>query len=494
MASAHQPEVNTDPNRWALAVACTNDGVWDWDLRRNQVFYSDRWKSMLGYAPEEVGTGLEEWRSRVHPDDLARVMQDIRHHFDGQTEYYQNEHRMRHKDGHDVWILDRGQAQRDARGQVVRMTGFHTDVTERYLAQAAVENLSQERATILQLSPDGFVAFDEHQRVKYVTDAFVGMTGLTAAQLQGLEEEQFWAFLAQRCLAQSRVGHVATVRHNLSLPNNQRRNLLELTEPAGRTLLVTQRDSRGGSIYRILCFRDVSCETEVDRLKSEFMATAAHELRTPLASIYGFAEILLTDEVEVGIRREFTDIIYLQSQTMTHLLNEMLDLARIEARRRTDFVFTHISARQLVQQVLGGFKPPVGRDAVVLQADQADWQVRVDVKKASQVLLNVLTNAYKYSPEGGAVQIGIERTTPVGLPPEVVIHITDHGMGMTPDQLERVFERFYRANPTSRIPGTGLGMSIVKEIMTLLEGRVELVSRPGQGTRVSLVFPDAQGL
>jgi signal transduction histidine kinase len=198
--------------------------------------------------------------------------------------------------------------------------------------------------------------------------------------------------------------------------------------------------------------------------------------------------------VEVGIRREFTDIIYLQSQTMTHLLNEMLDLARIEARRRTDFVFTHISARQLVQQVLGGFKPPVGRDAVVLQADQADWQVRVDVKKASQVLLNVLTNAYKYSPEGGAVQIGIERTTPVGLPPEVVIHITDHGMGMTPDQLERVFERFYRANPTSRIPGTGLGMSIVKEIMTLLEGRVELVSRPGQGTRVSLVFPDAQGL
>lgn len=491
MTGKHRAEITPDPNVWALAVACTTDGVWDWDLRTNQVFYSDGWKSMLGYAPRDVGSSLEEWLSRVHPDDLERVMQVVHDHFADHTEYYRSEHRMRHKDGRYVWILDRGKAQRDAQGQVVRMTGFHSDVTEVHQARAAVNNLNQDLLMILQLSPDGYVAFDNQQRIKFVSAAFEGMTGLTATQLQGVSETRFWTLMTQRCRAKSHVGTVAAVRHNLSLPNNQRRNLLELVKPTGRTLLVNQRESSGDSIQRILCFHDISYEIEVDRLKSEFMATAAHELRTPLASIYGFAEVLLSDGVEAESRREFTEIIHQQSQAMTRLLNEMLDLARIEARRQTDFVFTRISARQLVQQVLDGFKLPVGRDAAVMQHANVDLQLWVDVRKAGQVILNVLSNAYKYSPEGGTVQIAIEHVTSAESSPVVVIHITDHGMGMTPEQQARLFERFFRANPSSRIPGTGLGMAIVKEIMALLDGRVEVLSSLGKGTRVSLFFPEA---
>lgn len=359
------------------------------------------------------------------------------------------------------------------------------------LAQDAIDNQRQELATILALSPDGFLAFDLQGRIKHVTAAFERMTELSAAQLLGLDEDQFWALLSSRCQQRSAVGSFVALRQNLNQPRNQRRSLLELIQPPGRVLMVSQAISDDSRIAKILCFRDVSFETEVDRLKSEFISTAAHELRTPLASIYGFAETLLSGDTDEPTRREFTDIIYQQSLVMTNLLNEMLDLARIEARRHTDFVFSRVDAQQLVRTVLDGFKTPEGRAKALLDVSQADVFVRVDPKKASQVVLNLLSNAYKYSPAGGAVQVRVERVAAANSAAEVAIHISDQGIGMNPEQLSRLFERFYRAHPSSEIPGTGLGMSIVKEIMTLLDGHIEIQSTPGQGTCVSLYLPAA---
>ena len=492
MTLTQQQTGTPDDQRAALALAGTNDGLWDWDLTSDRVFFSDRWKSMLGYAPDEVGDTLQEWRSRVHPDELDWVMQAVKQHLAGQTERYVTEHRMRHKDGHDLWILDRGQAQLDADGCALRMIGFHTDVTERRLAKDAAKSLSRELATILELSPDGFVAFDDTGRVKYVSPAFGSMTQTLANQVTGLDEEQFWHLMASLSKDRSLAGGVPAIRHNLSQTTNQRRSVLELSRSAGRFLEITQRSSQAGTIAKILCFRDVSHETELDRLKGEFMSNAAHELRTPLASIYGFAETLLIADPEDASRREFTGIIYQQAQAMTRLLNEMLDLARIEARRQTDFVFSVVDIRAQVQAVVSGFKRPEGREAAQLEMSQGGLQVLVDPDKIKQVLLNVLSNAYKYSPTGGPVLVHIDRVAPANAPPQAAIHITDHGMGMSPEQLAHMFERFYRANPASVIPGTGLGMCIVKEIMTLLGGHVEIQSAPGAGTRVSLYLPLAQ--
>jgi len=489
MNSADQNVDVDDGHRWALAIAGSNDGVWDWNLTTGEVFFSDRWKSMLGYGHDEVGHTVDEWSSRVHPDDLGWVMEEVGRHLRGDTELYQTEHRVRHKDGHYLWILDRGRRQVDEKGQAVRMTGFHTDVTERRQAQESVQDLNLELSTILNLSPDGFVAFDRKGCVKYVNPAFVHMTGLVDLQVQNLTEDAFFNVLALQCNEHSRVGDVTYLRSNLTGASQQRRSLLELLQPVGRILMVRQQHSDASSISKILCFRDVTYETEVDRLKSEFISTAAHELRSPLASIYGFAEALLTQKTNAATRKEFLGIIHQQSQTMTHLLNEMLDLARIEARRRSDFVYVRVPVQSLVKSVLSGFKESEGRLPVVLSPIPDDLYVKVDYQKASQVLVNVLSNAYKYSPDGGVVQVDIESLRTPGRKPEVGIHITDVGMGMTHAQAARVFERFYRAHPCSKIPGTGLGMSIVKEIMTLLDGRIDIQSEPGKGTRVSLIFP-----
>ncbi|MEA5599437.1 PAS domain-containing protein [Rivularia sp. UHCC 0363] len=134
--------------RWQLAVKGTNDGIWDWNVKTDQVFYSTRWKQMLGYEDEDIKNNLDEWSNLVHPDDLDWVMQTIQSHFEKKTSFYTSEHRVRCKDGNYKWILDRGQALWDADENVVRMAGSHTDITERKLSEEQLRQ-SEQRFQIL---------------------------------------------------------------------------------------------------------------------------------------------------------------------------------------------------------------------------------------------------------------------------------------------------------------------------------------------------------
>ena len=117
--------------RFNLALRGANDGLWDWNLHTNEVYFSPRWKEMLGYAEDEIGNGVDEWSSRVHPEDIDKALASVRDHLEGRTPLYTCEHRIRHKDGHYLWILDRGIAQKDAQGRPYRMVGIHTDISER---------------------------------------------------------------------------------------------------------------------------------------------------------------------------------------------------------------------------------------------------------------------------------------------------------------------------------------------------------------------------
>ncbi|HEY0973920.1 MAG TPA: PAS domain S-box protein [Solimonas sp.] len=151
-------------SRWQRAVEGSGLGVWEWDIGDNRVFYSDQWKEMLGYTRDEIGDGLDEWSSRVHPDDLPKARADLQAHLDGRVALYASESRMRCKDGSYKWILDRGQViERDAEGQPLRMVGTHVDVTRSKQAESALtESQTRFRAVfnsmfqlIGVLAPDG---------------------------------------------------------------------------------------------------------------------------------------------------------------------------------------------------------------------------------------------------------------------------------------------------------------------------------------------------
>lgn len=130
-----QAALKETEERWQLAVRGSNDGIWDWNVKTNEAFFSTRWKEMLGYEEREIANHLDEWSKRVHPDDLEWVTAAIKDHFAKETPFYISEHRLQCKDGSYKWILDRGQALWDEEGNVVRMAGSHTDITDRKLAE-----------------------------------------------------------------------------------------------------------------------------------------------------------------------------------------------------------------------------------------------------------------------------------------------------------------------------------------------------------------------
>ena len=122
--------------RYALVMQGANEGLWDWNLKNNEIYFSQRWKAMLGYADDEIANTIDEWRDRIHPDDKAQFQIELSRHLEGVTSHFEREHRILHKDGTYRWVLSRGLAVRDEQGQAYRMAGSQTDTTERHYAEA----------------------------------------------------------------------------------------------------------------------------------------------------------------------------------------------------------------------------------------------------------------------------------------------------------------------------------------------------------------------
>ena len=428
----------------------------------------------------------------------------------------------------DEWVRKRVEKHRNASGEMIEqrlgdgrwlmiveyrtpsgyIVGNRIDITQLKKTEEAlrereihVREHAEQLNAIFELSPDGFVSFDTSRCVKYASPAFLHLTGLLESDIAGLDEGEFSARLARECLPSARFKGVSPLRaaqraaagDQSAGQVDRRRQMIELAGAGKRVLEVGLRLSRADTVSQILYLRDVTHETEVDRMKSEFLSTAAHELRTPMASIYGFTELLIAQEFDDADRREFLNTIFRQSELMVSIINELLDLARIESRRGKDFTIARIDVRELLREVVTGFKPPNNRPSPQHPAGDAPVWVRADSGKLTQALSNVLSNAYKYSPDGGAIDIAV--TEALGeheTQPRIGVRITDHGIGMTPEQLARVCERFYRADTSGSIPGTGLGMSIVKEIVELHGGEVSIESAFSKGTTVTVWLPAEQ--
>ncbi len=360
---------------------------------------------------------------------------------------------------------------------------FCQDVTERHALQMKLKERARELNAIANLSPDGFVFVDQDSRISYVNPAFEKMTGLCAETLAGISHEALSQTITSLCTTTATVA------------DEPGEGLLRLERPCFTIIKRTERclqDDAGQIQGTVQYYRDVTREAEVDRMKSEFLSTAAHELRTPMASILGFAELLVTRDYPPEKQRHFIEVIHRQSGQLVGLLNELLDLARIEARAGKDFRIAAHALTPLIEQVLAKFYMPGDERSVTMQPAKRLPPVLVDPDKLELALINVLSNAYKYSRGEGCITLTVDRRQ-VASGRQLGITVRDQGIGMTPAQVARIFERFYRADESGKFAGTGLGMSLVKEIIDIFQGAVEIHSTPGQGTEVTLWLPCVPG-
>jgi len=375
------------------------------------------------------------------------------------------------------------------------VTTGHAAATERKVKRQSEELETQTAelqlrnaliSTLFDVSPDGFIALAPDDTIRLANPAFHRLTGIRVDEIVGQPLDELDRRL--RLAAEQPDRYVPLGELFAGPGDGGARHRLVLVRPQEVVLQIVGVRGTAAGIDRFAYFRDVTHEAEVERMKSEFLSHAAHELRTPMASIYGFTELLMSQEFDEATRQDLLATIHKQTQWLVDIINELLDLARIESRRGKDFTIEPVSLQPLIDEVLQA-----------IQIDPARWplsvttvpdlpMVRADAAKLRQALTNVLGNAVKYSPNGGAIEIHYA-TREAGGKSLIGVSVTDHGIGMRQDQVAKVCDRFYRADTSGKIPGSGLGMSIVREIVELLGGQVEIVSAPGIGTSVTLWLP-----
>ncbi|MGH2887306.1 MAG: ATP-binding protein [Solirubrobacteraceae bacterium] len=274
------------------------------------------------------------------------------------------------------------------------------------------------------------------------------------------------------------------------LPPKQSALLHEmLIEHHGRSLAVTAANLGTHNEGVVWTVRDMSERARLERAKSEFVATASHELRSPLTSIKGFVELLQRSPENMSERqREFVDIILKSTDRLVELVNDLLDVARIEADH-VEINRRPIEVGDVVHDVVELMQPRVLSKHQNLTSYVAPTlpPALADPGRVRQIIANLVTNAHLYTPEGGNIHIGVEPDRAW-----VQIVVVDSGVGMSEEEAERVFDRFYRAgNRAGSNPGTGLGLSIVKSLVDLHFGQISVESEPDVGSTFKVRLPAA---
>jgi len=333
---------------------------------------------------------------------------------------------------------------------------------------------------ILLSTSDGIIVFDADDRVTFANPAAETLLGRGAEELVGLITDTWTIF----GLATDPEGPVQET-------GTQTREV-RMEEPAHRIVDVRVDpvfDDRHAYLGSVCTIRDVTAEREAMQMKNEFVSTVSHELRTPLTSIKGYIDLILDGEAgEVNeIQQEFLSIVKENSDRLVELINDMLDISRIESGR----IVLKVQPLDIAERVCGAvntFKAVLDQQGRSIHVDVPDELPKAagDPDRVGQVLINFISNAIKYSPEGGDVYVSADFEDD-----RVKVGIRDEGIGIAPEDQARLFTKFYRVDSslTREIGGTGLGLSICKSIIELLGGEVGVDSEQGKGSTFWFTLP-----
>jgi PAS domain S-box-containing protein len=247
------------------------------------------------------------------------------------------------------------------------------------------------------------------------------------------------------------------------------------------------RDDDGELSRIVIVFRDITHQKEVSRLQAEFIANVSHELRTPLALIKGYATTLLSPAVEMDEEetRRFLNNVSMAADHLGRMIDDLLWASRMETEQM-QLQLQHFDLCHEVHQVLAWFQPYAGACHLAADLPDGELQVYADPDRVEQVLVHLLTNAVKYSPDGGTVTV---QGRLLGEPPWAMIHVIDEGQGVAPEHLPRLFDRYYLTEESQK--GIGLGLYICKGLVEAMGGQIWAASEVGAGSTFSFTLPVA---
>lgn len=376
-----------------------------------------------------------------------------------------------------------GRPIRSQGAEISHVVIVYSDVTQRKRNEEALRSALDETRNahaqtegILHSVADGLLVTDLQQRIVLMNPIAERLLGLHAADLPLTLAQAIPDSGLQQALENVFTGG-STDRIDFLLPGSK-------TICEGNVSQLRRAD--GVIAGNIVVIRDVTLARTVERMKSEFVSTAAHEFRTPLAAILGFTELLLEpEERSEEERTEFLQLVHEKAEALARMVNNLLDISRIESGEELPLDRGPNLLGDLLGQVLPLFQKRSGPHRFEVALPPHEVVLDVDPDTVEQLFENIIGNAVKYSPAGGLIRIAAEVVAG-----ECRLSVSDQGIGMTAVETARVFDKFFRADGSNTaIRGTGLGMTIVRHIVEAHGGRIWIESVKGQGTTVCFTLP-----
>jgi two-component system sensor histidine kinase/response regulator len=479
-----------------IAQAAAGLATFDFNLSLNTRICSDNFHALLGVPPSTKLDDVDALLSRVHPDDIVHSRNAP---LDTTVEdpSYRCEYRVMQGDGTERWIAEKATVSRDRSGQVVRITGAIIDISDLKRTEAALDSVEGRFERAVRGTQDGLWEIDLITKATWFGSRFEEMLGYSVGDLNAYRDrlrelihpedleivrQRFQDHLQHQTVYDvefrllHKAGHYEWVRSRAQAERAADGTPLRL---AGSTQLITDRKLAEQATL------DAKLAAEAaNRAKSNFLANVSHEIRTPMNGVIGMAQILSETPLD-DIQREYVDIIRGSAQALLSLINDVLDLSKIEADRleleQVDFdlrvvIYETVAALALQSAVKGiELVVNIGIDMPVL--------MRGDPGRLRQIVMNLVGNAIKFTHEGHIVLDATGTVDPNGRL-TLRIEVADTGIGIPPDRLDRLFKTFSQidASTTRHYGGTGLGLSIVKRLTELMGGQVGVRSEPGHGS------------
>jgi len=513
-------------------------GLWDWDIARGRIFWSKSMYDILGLHTKGEFLSYGEVAERLHPDDepidqLVDVM------LQGGRPAIDQEFRMKHCDGHWVWLRARAELSEAPGQDSPNLVGIAIDITE----QKRLDKLNQEAELRLKDAienvSEAFVLWDSDNRLVMCNSKYQQLHNLPASVCRPGSSYEDVTRVAREPVIRQRSAASSDTALPASIPEGSDGNTFEVQLEDERWLQINERRTKDGGfvsvgtdISNLKLHEEKLLESErelmntvrdlqksrmeleqqsqrladlaekysrektraeaANRSKSEFLANMSHELRTPLNAIIGFSEVIeqqLFGKVDIPKYLDYAHDIHSSGQYLLDVINDILDMSKIEAGRITLEV-EKCSVPAVIEEALRIVSGRAQDGGVTLRKDLPDsLHAMADVRSLKQVLINVIANGVKFTPDSGSLTISARRVKKMA---EIVI--ADTGIGIPPDQISKLGRPFEQVENqlTKTRSGSGLGLAISNSLIRLNDGSLHIASEKGKGTTVTITLPIAQ--
>jgi len=494
----NQFETERIKEQFELAIAGTNDGIWDWNILTNELFLSKRWKAILGYEDHEMTNEFNSFIALLYDNDVSRVNDFVQSYLKGEIEKYCLEFRMKHKNNSLVWILAKGEALRDPFGIPYRMAGSHSDISER----KEIEEKLRENQIRLQLAMDagehGFWDWNLVTNNTYFSPNYFTMLGYEDKELP-MSLDTFMKLIhpddAEKVMPTVQQSIESGRPYEVEFRLQCKDGSFKWIMGKGKAYLDDEsgKPNRAVGVHVDINERKIAEEKlkiakeqaeSASKAKSEFLANMSHEIRTPLNGVIGFTDLLKNTPLS-SVQQKYVENANISGHTLLAIINDILDFSKIEAGMlhlemiKTDMV-------ELLENSLDIVKYSAGKKGLelLLNIDVKMPRLAVtDPIRLKQIFANLLSNAVKFT-EKGEVELKIEYFGLGGNNGRFCFVVRDTGIGISEEQKQKLFKAFSQADSstTRKFGGTGLGLIISDMIAQKFGSKIHIESKHGEGT------------